>query len=129
MFLCCDVVQCLENACRARIDVDRRDIAIADHAVTIEHEERPFANTFLFAVYAILSGDLPLGLEIRQQREVKATVFFVSQMAPDAVDRNRYQRRVQILKLLTQLVIQRQLVPADRTPVGWVEYQNNIAAL
>src|SRR4029077_13884131 len=108
---------------------DRRDIAIADHAVTIEHEERTFANTFLLAVYALLPVDHPLGLEIRQQREVKATVFLVSQMAPDAVDGNRYQRRVQILELLTQLVIQRQLVPADRTPVGRVKHQNNIAAL
>src|ERR1700733_11075304 len=60
---------------------------------------------------------------------MKAAIFFKSEMAPDAIDGNCYQRGVKILKLLAQLIIKGQLIAADRTPVGGIEHQYDIAAL
>jgi hypothetical protein len=69
----------------AGIDVVRGNMAPADYALGIDHEQRPAGGAFLSIVHAVKAGDLPFGLEIRQQREAQLASLRVGAMRPQAV--------------------------------------------
>src|SRR2546428_3716868 len=68
-------VQRSEDAVGSRIDVDRRHVAPGDHAVGVDHEQRPFAGALSIPVHAVGARQLSLGLEVGEQGELDPVVL------------------------------------------------------
>ena len=56
---------------------------------------------------------------------MQVAVVGEGEVAPDAVDRDAQQLGVELLELRQELVVERQLVAADRAPVGGVEDEDH----
>jgi hypothetical protein len=60
-------------------------------------------------------------MKIRQKREVNVIVLCVSLMTPRPIHRNTEDLGAIFLKLRADLVVERDLVAANRAPIGRVE--------
>jgi len=110
------------------VHAHRRQIAPADHAVAVDHEQRAPGDAGLLVIDAIRTRDLALWFEVGQQREVELALARQCGVAPRTVDRDRQQLRVEAGELVQQFVVQGQLVAAYRTPVGGIEREDYVAA-
>src|SRR5205823_3232411 len=78
-------------------------------------------------VHGVRARDLALGLEVREQRKAQVAMFREREMAPDAVDGDSQDLGAQLAELRHQLAVDRQLVGADRAPVGGIEGEDHVA--
>jgi hypothetical protein len=111
-----------------RVYTDRRHIAPTNDSLSVDNEKGSFAEAVLGAIYAVTASHSPLGLKVGQQGEPQLAIVRKRQMAPGAVDGNAKQLRIQTVKLRQQFVVQRGLIATHRTPVSWVENENNVSA-
>src|SRR4029077_9749836 len=114
----------MEDSVGPGVDPDRRDVAPAHDAFAVDHEQGALAGAVLLAVDAVGPRDRALGLEVGEQREVEGPVLRKRKGRPDAVDRDSQQLRAVTLELRQQLLVERQLVGADRAPVLRIEDQD-----
>src|SRR5918998_1726129 len=78
--------------------------------------------------HAVGPGHLALRVEVGQQREVKVQVAAEGAVAERPVDRYAEQLRAALLELAQHLLVDAELVGADRAEVGRVEDQEDPAA-
>ena len=60
-------------------------------------------------------------MEIGQQRKMQTAVLGISLMAPGAIHRNAEELGAVLAELGEDFIVERQLIAADRTPIGRVE--------
>jgi hypothetical protein len=77
------------------------------------------------AIHPIRASDRALGFKIRQEGKLKLAVASKGEMTPGTVNRDSDQSGIEVPKLGEQLVVQRHLVAAYRTPIGRVKGQND----
>ena len=70
----------------------------------------------------------PLRLEVGQQREPELARLAKRAVAPRAIDRNADELRIVVLEFTPHFVVERDLVPTDRAPVGWIKHENDGAS-
>src|SRR6266446_2378363 len=114
-----------QDAIRTGIHVDRRDVAPADDPVTVDDEQRSLAEPVAVAVHAVTPRHRPFGLEVREQGEMQFALAGERSVAPGAIHRDAEQLGAVALELGQDLVVQRHLIAADRTPVRGIERQNH----
>ncbi len=113
-----------QNTVSARIDALRRDVTPTNDPLGINDKQRPLRHAVFFPVDAVLTGHCAFGLKIRQERKVQFAVFAECEMAPEVVDRYAYDLRFKPGEFWLQLVVESQLVTADRAPICRVEDQD-----
>jgi hypothetical protein len=94
----------------------------------VEDEQRAVTESVAVAVDTVGARHVSLGLEVRQQGEVKLARLGKSAVAPDAVDRDPEHLRAVAPELRKDLVVERHLIAADGTPVCRVERQDDRVA-
>ena len=94
-------------------------------AAAVDDEERPLRDAVLAAVRAIASRDRALRLEVGEERVVQATGGREGAVTPDPVDRDADDGRAMLAELREDLVVQRDLIAADRAPVRRVEHEDD----
>src|SRR3954470_3506518 len=122
------VFQCLKDAVGPRIDGNRGAIAPENLTPVINNEQRTFADAVRFAIGAVALRHRPLGMEVRQQRKVQVAMLGEGLVAPGSVYGEAQELGPVLAKLGKDLVVERHLVAADRTPVGRVEGQDDRSA-
>src|SRR5271168_2775469 len=95
----------VEYSVGARIDADRRQVAPADRALWIDHEQRSLRDAVLLPISAILPCDRALRLEIRQQRKVQLAVVRECRMAPRSIDRYTDNRCLELVELGQHFIV------------------------
>src|ERR1700722_13653769 len=100
-------------------------MAPGNDPVFVENEERPFGETFFFAVGAIGPGDGTLRFEVGCQRKMEMVILGVGSMAPRAVDRDAYQLGAEAFEVRQYLIVESHLIAANRAPVRRIEGQNH----
>src|SRR5438093_9929596 len=124
-----ELVQRLEDAVGAGVDGDRRAVAPEDGAVLVDHEQGALGDAVVRPIRPVALGDRALGMEVSQQGNMEVAVLRERGVAPHAVDRDPQQPGPVLLELRKDLVVQRHLVPADRTPVRGIEGEDHRLAL
>ncbi len=118
-------LQRLQNAVRAGVHPDRRQIAPVDQSVLVDHEQRPLRGALARAVRTVGSGHLTLRFEVGQtagsaasgeRRRRCGTTRRPprSRSAPPGADGTRGESRCRA-----------HLITAHRAPVRGVERQND----
>ena len=115
----------VEDAVGAGIHADRREVAPADDAVAVDHEQRALGEAVLLAIHAVAPRHVALGLEVGEQRKLELAASRERAMAPRAVDRDAEQLGVVFRELVRHLVVERHLIAADRAPVGGIEREHD----
>src|SRR5258707_5309439 len=80
-----EIVERRQNAVRSRVDADRGNVAPADGAPAVDHEQRPLRDALVRAVDSVPAGNRALGLEVGQQWKSQLAVFSECEVAPDPV--------------------------------------------
>src|ERR1700730_10092365 len=117
--------KCFKNPVGAWIDRDGRAIAPENLPLLVDDEQSPFANPFAFAIGAILLCDGAFRFKVGKQRKMQVTVVCECRMAPVAIARDPKKLVPVIVKLGQDLVVERHLIAADRTPIGGIEGKND----
>src|SRR4030081_1406563 len=123
--LICEFFEGVENSIGAGIDRDRRAIAPCNRALSVEHEQRTFADAFACTIGAVFPCDLALGLEIGEQGKMQVAVTRKGGVAPYPVYRNAQQFRAVLVKFRKNFVVKRHLVATDRASVGGIKRQDD----
>src|SRR5437763_715641 len=117
-----------EYAVGAGIDADRRQIVPAHDSLAVDDEECTLRVAVFFTIRAVAARYGPFRLEVGEQREPQLARLGEGAVAPDAVDGDAQELRVVLLEFAPHLVVQRQLIAADGTPVGGIEDEDDRAA-
>src|SRR5579859_4391554 len=115
----------LENSVCARIHADRRAVAPANDAIFVNHEEGPFCYPIPLAIGAITTRNCTLGFKVSEKGKMQPAVLGKGGMTPGSVYRDAQQLGAMLLKFGEDFVIKRHLIAAYRTPIGWVEGQDD----
>src|ERR1041384_6106737 len=110
-----------QDPVRSRIHPDGRDVAPADDAIAIDHEQRALGGSVPLTIGVILPGPSALRLEVRQEGELELPVGVERRVAPHAVHGNAEELGIIAAEFGEDLVVERHLVSADGTPVGRIE--------
>src|SRR5579862_3858896 len=120
--------ECRQNAVRSGIDANGRQVAPADDALRINHEEGASGGPGFGGINAIGLGDSSLGLEVRKQRKSELSILFEREMAPDPIHGNAQELASEALELGQDFIVERHLVATDGAPVGRVEGKDHGAS-
>src|SRR2546425_2700514 len=118
-------VERTQDAVRAGVDGDGRDVAPPNDSVTVDDEQRSLAEPVALAVHAVAPRHGPLGLEVREQGEVELALVGERSVAPGAIHRDAEQPGAVTLELGPDLVVQRHLIAAHWAPVRGIKRQNH----
>src|SRR3954470_13985686 len=106
--------QRVEDQVGAR-DLERRGlVGPGDVSGLVDQDQRPPALAVLLAVDAVCRGHLPLGVEIRQQGHRQAESLAEGAMTVGRVDTDSDELGALALDLAENLLVDAQLVTADR---------------
>src|SRR5207244_9309579 len=87
--LAADALPISQDAVRAGVDGDGRDVAPPNDSVTVDDEQRSLAEPVALAVHAVAPRHRPLGLEVREQGEVELALVSERSVAPGTIHRDR----------------------------------------
>src|SRR5215217_7419238 len=117
------LLQRVKDEVRPRHLERRRGVGPLDDPVGPDHHQRATGHAVLVRPDSVRLRDLPFWVEVREQRDLGVEVLLESLVAEGAVDRDAEQSRAPLLELREYLLVDAQLVGADRAEVGRVEDQ------
>src|SRR5436190_22778112 len=118
----------VEDEVRARdLERARRAVRPLDRQVGADHHERARRGAPLLVVDAVSVRYRALRVEIGQQRDADAQMVLERLVGVGRVDRDAVELDALALEVVEHLVVDVELIGADRTEVEWIEDQHSRA--
>src|SRR4051812_717463 len=99
-----------------------------DDPLLVDQDEGAIRRAVVLQVGAVGTRNLALGVEISEERNLDAEVVAECLVGPRVVDADSEQRGTPLFDLREYLLVDRELVRADRAEVGREEDQHDLAA-
>src|SRR6187551_464989 len=119
------LLQRVKDEVRAGDLEGRREVGPPDGLVRADHHERAAGHAVVLRPHAVRLRYLALGVEVREERDRQPLVLLKGLVAERAVDGDADQPRALPLELGQDLLVDAQLVGADRAEVGRIEDEHD----